>query len=429
MLADVALPSAPLFSIVVLARNEEQSLPRLFYVLEDFRERGGEVLLMDTGSTDETIAIARRRGCRVEMVHDRFDSFLDSAQAAAIEARFAKAQEGPLVTAGQRLFHFGDARQHAGSLATNAFVLQLDASDEVSALDIDALNGWIASGCVSRFEYDQLYGNVRLRIARFYDRGRYRWEGRVHEHLDATPRADASAVSKIQCDSTQLVVRHHQGTKERRYLAGLALQVLEHPEKPRWWHLLGRELFYDRWHESAIATLGAHARMEDAWPAERSQSLCFMGQSLEVLGRTAEARESYRRAFTIDPTRREPLLRLAAVSCRAADFDAAADWARQSLAIPRTSAYPELEANYTWLPHCLLYWSLFWLRRRDEARTHWEAYLALVPEEDKYQEHARLFLPAGMAAGRESLPRSGSDAEPVRPRRLTPDYNAGCPRP
>jgi tetratricopeptide (TPR) repeat protein len=402
MHAALAPRRAPLFSVVVLTRNEARALPRLLYPLEDFRERGGEVLVMDTGSTDDTIAIARKRGCRVEMVNEQFDSVLDSERAAAIEERFAKAGEGPLVEAGQRLFHFGEARQHAGSLTVNPFVLQLDASDEVSAFDTDALDGWIGAGDVGAFEYDQLYGNVRLRISRFYDRRQYHWEGRVHEHLAGTARTDASPVRRARCAPAQLMVRHHQGDKERNYLAGLALQVLEHPEKPRWWHYLGRELFYESWYESALATLDVHANMADAWPAERSQSLCFMGESFEAVGCRSEAEERYRRAFAIDPTRREPLLRLAMTSCRRGEFDAAAHWARQALTVDRTNAYPELEANYTWFPHAVLYWSLFWLGRRDEARVHWDAYLSLVPGKEMVRPHARLFPPVGEARRRKS---------------------------
>ena len=400
------LASAPLFSIVVVARNEEWPLPKLLWSLEGFLERGGEVLVVDTGSTDDTIAIAKRRGCRVEVVNEQFDSRLDSAQAARIEDRFARAGEGPLVTAGQRLFHFGEARQYAGLLAANDFVLQLDGSDEVLALDIDAFDGWIGSEGVSAFEYGQRYGNVELRISRFYDRRRYQWEGRVHELLGATVGADAAPASKIRCDPTQLKVRHDPNKgKSRNYLAGLALQVLECPEKPRWWHYLGRELLYDGWYESAIPTLEAHAKMENAWSAERSQSLCFVGDCLEKLGRGGEAMESYRRACTLDPTRREPLLRLATACSRRREFEAAAHWARQSLDIPRTSAYPELGA---WVPHSLLYWSLFWLHRRDEARVHWDAYRAQAPQECMIQEHARLFPLATVAAREASSPQSSN---------------------
>jgi tetratricopeptide (TPR) repeat protein len=401
--------SAPRFSIVVLTRNEQWALPRLLWSIEDFIERRGEVLVLDTGSTDTTLAIAQKRGCRVEVVHDRFDAELDEAQAAEIQRRFGRGHDHDLVTAGQRLFHFGDARQHAGLLAGNRFVLQLDASDEVLALEIDAFDQWIDSGAGNAFEYKQEYGNIGLRIARFYDRTRYRWEGRVHEGLIASGPADATAPSSLGCDPTQLLVRHHQDQdKERNYLAGLALQVMEYPQKSRWWHYLGRELFSLRKYESAIAALEEHAAMEGAWPAERSQSLCFMGQSLEALGRDGEAKETYRRAFTLDPTRREPLVRLATTCCRMGEFETAAQCASQSLTIPRTNPYPEMEGNYTWIPHSLLYWSLFWLGHKDEARVHWEAYRSLAPEGSVTQEHARLFPPATLAPSAAS-PQAGAE--------------------
>jgi tetratricopeptide (TPR) repeat protein len=383
----------------------------LLWSLEDFIERRGEVLVLDTGSTDATIAIAQKRGCRVELVHDQFDAVLDDAQAAEIERRFARGDDGPLVEAGQRLFHFADARQHAGLLAANRFVLQLDASDEVPALDIAAFDRWIDSAGVGSFEYSQLYGrsphvkhaSIGLRISRFYDRTRYRWEGRVHELLSSSGRTDTTAASRMRCDPAQLLVRHYKDdTKPRTYLAGLALQVLECPQKSRWWHYLGRELFYHRWYESAIAILEEHAAMEGAWLAERSQSLCFMGESLEALGRVGEAKEAYRRAFTMDPTRREPLLRLAATCCRLGEFEPAAQYASQSLTIPHTNGYPELEGNYSWMPHSLLYWSLFWLGQKDQARAHWEAYRSLVPGDVTTLEHARLFPPASVAAGEAS---------------------------
>jgi len=407
MPAAVVPGSAPRFSIVVLTRNEAWTLPRLLWNLEDFIERGGEVLVLDTGSADATVAIAQKRGCRVELVHDQFDTALDDAQAAEIGRRFAKGGDGPLVMAGQRLFHFGDARQHAGLLAQNRFVLQLDASDELSALDIDAFDRWIDSGGVDSFEYHQLYGNLRLRIARFYDRTRYRWEGRVHELPSTSGPTDTAAAARMRCDPTQLLVRHHKDeNKPRSYLAGLALQVMECPQKSRWWHYLGRELFYRHRFESAIAVLEEHAAMETAWPAERSQSLCFLGQSLEVLGHVDQAKAVYRRAFTLDPTRREPLLRLAMTCCRLCEFEATAQCASQSLEIPDTSPYPEVEANYTWVPHSLLYWSLFWLGHKDQARAHWEIYRSLVPDDSMTREHARLFPPASLSACEASPERA-----------------------
>ena len=54
--------------------------------------------------------------------------------------------------------------------------------------------------------------------------------------------------------------------------------------------------------------------------------------------------------------------------------------------------------SHTWMPHSLLYWSLFWLGRKDQARAHWETYRSLVPDDSTTREHARLFPPASVAA-------------------------------
>lgn len=406
------MKTPPRFSIAVLTRNEARALPRLLQSLGSFTDRGGEVLILDTGSTDDTISIARAGRCRVEIATGRFESTLDAAARDTIDQRFALAGEGPLVEAGQRLFHFGDARQYTGLLAASNFVLQLDASDQLLALDVDALDRYLSSGPIRTFAYDLLTGNVRLRISRFYDRTRYRWDGRVHEILKETGGEGPSPPPAIRCDPAELLIRHHKDEgKERHYLAGLALQALERPREPRWWHYVGRELFYQHRYRSAIAVLEAHAAMEAAWPAERSQSLCFAAECLEALGQRDEARQACRRAVTLDSTRREPLLRLAALHSQQGEFEAAATRAELALAIPRTSAYPELEANYTWVPHSLLYWSLFWLGRKNEAREHWEICRALAPDDAVIREHARLFL-SQRATGRipasSSAPRSAA---------------------
>src|SRR5439155_7809822 len=129
--------AVPNFSVAIIARNEAHTLPRLFRTLEDFQRRGGEVVLVDTGSSDDTAHIAREASCRVEEAGPRFDATLDEAQAEEITVRFAKDGEGPLVRVGQRLFHFARAREYATALARNDFVLHLDASDELLALDLD----------------------------------------------------------------------------------------------------------------------------------------------------------------------------------------------------------------------------------------------------------------------------------------------------
>jgi glycosyltransferase involved in cell wall biosynthesis len=69
--------TAPWFSLVIPARNEEAFLPRLLDTVDEARNRyrGGaetvEVIVADNVSTDRTAEIARERGCRVTRVEKR----------------------------------------------------------------------------------------------------------------------------------------------------------------------------------------------------------------------------------------------------------------------------------------------------------------------------------------------------------------------
>jgi glycosyltransferase involved in cell wall biosynthesis len=49
----------PHFSVALIARNEEKTLPRLIESLSEFQRFGGEILLLDTGSTDNTVQVAK----------------------------------------------------------------------------------------------------------------------------------------------------------------------------------------------------------------------------------------------------------------------------------------------------------------------------------------------------------------------------------
>lgn len=388
----------PGFSVAVVARNEAHTLPRLLASLREVLARGGDVLVLDTGSDDGTPEVARGLGARVMGAGERFVTLLGADQAAMIERRFARDGEGPLVRAGEPQFDFARAREHAGALAREDHVWQLDGSDEVVALDVDALDAAVRSPEPPRLEYRLRQSGLSFYASRLYDRRRMGWAGRVHEALwpRAPGRGAARDAHTQRLADTELLIQHHwDPTKTRRYLAGLALDAIEHPDEPRWLHYLGRELHFHGRHRSAIPVLAAHAARLDAWSTERAASLCLGGLCLEALGVPAEAEAQYRQALALDTTRREPLLRLAALCQVRGDFAGVEAHATAALAIPRTSAFVEADANYGPVPHVLLYWALFWLGRRAEAREHWEAARRLGAGDPEVLAHARLFgLPA-----------------------------------
>ena len=384
----------PAFSIVVVARNEARTLPHLLGSLWPFRERQGDLLLVDTGSEDETAELGRDFGCRVIAVGERFASRLTDAQAARISRRFAREGEGPLATAGQRLFHFARARQWASARVRHDVLWHLDGSDVVEVFDLDFVDGSIRRGEAGSVGCEVRLGTLSFRTCRFYDRRFDLWEGRVHEGLYPKSRVSATVVRapRLECPPDRLAVRHvRRGQKERNYLAGLALEALPRTARPRWLHYLGRELHYLGFHRSAVAVLEEHAAREDAWRPERSGSLCFAGQSRLALGEPDHAADLFWRAFTIDSSWREPLSgsRKSARSRRVAvpwrgDGRARYQGRRRMSRRTKTTPGPRISRFYR---------SLLRLGSREEAREHWHACSPVGRGPPAFREDASAFEP------------------------------------
>lgn len=123
------------FSIVLICRNESRTIPRLLASLVEFQKRGGKVILVDTGSTDNSAEVARGFGVEVHEVGERFLFTIDKALAKEINERFVFGEEERLVKEGDRLFDYSKARNFAASLAPTDMVAMPDCDEEYTRLD------------------------------------------------------------------------------------------------------------------------------------------------------------------------------------------------------------------------------------------------------------------------------------------------------
>ena len=69
------MPKKPKISIVVRAYNEEKHLPKLFNQLKEQSISDFEVILVDSGSQDETVSIARKNGAKIVEIPKHYFSF------------------------------------------------------------------------------------------------------------------------------------------------------------------------------------------------------------------------------------------------------------------------------------------------------------------------------------------------------------------
>jgi len=381
----------PNFSVVLIARNEAKTLPRLLESLKDFQARGGEVILVDTGSTDATVAVARSFGVQVTEVGDRFRRVITGIEADAINAKFLIKGEEPVVLKSDSLFDYSSSRNYAASLASNDVIAMPDCDEAYIALDINAINALIADG-VQQFEYEFVfsfdeYGNpaIAFRHCKFYDRRVLSWAGIVHEILQG-------AAKRLYVDEHTIKLGHWQNHETDRsgYLKGLALDCFENPENDRNSHYFGREMIWAGRVRSGLLELEHHMLMLK-WPAERAQSSIFRGDAFLTIGEDSHGLTAYHTAINIDGDRRTAWIRLAEYYFRKNEPKRVITYASAALTITQGGFYAEDSAHYRHTPHELLYWAFWYVGDKEESARHFALAQSFMPNHPKYLHDQRFY--------------------------------------
>ena len=376
------------FSIVCIAKNEEKTLPRLIKSLDEFQKRGGEIIVCDTGSTDNTVKIAKKLGCKVTEVGDRFIKTIKNAD--EINKRFIKGEK-PIIKNGDKMFDFSASRNYASTLASNDMIATPDPDEVYTRLDLDKIEKIIKDGANQLeynfvFSHDQYGGEaIKFRHCKFYNRKKLKWVNVIHEVL----KGDAK---RVFLDESIIKLEHFQQKKEERgnYLPGLALDCFENQDNDRNSHYFARELLWNNRPKSAIKEFKRHIKM-NGWLAERGQSMIYIGDAHRMLSNERKAVEWYHRAFDLDACRREAPMRLARHYYEKGDAQRTACYCSMALEIPWNSFYANQRQHYTQEPHELLYWAEWQLGDKEKSKYHWERCLAYQPNNPKYIKDAKFY--------------------------------------
>lgn len=178
---DADVPGVVAISLCMIVRNEESSLPRC---LKSAAAAVDEAVVVDTGSTDDTVAVARNHGATV--------------------LRYRNAPGEPL--------HLGRARNAGLDQAGGDVALVLDADETLDPVAVAAVRAWAASSP----DVGHVVTRRNLRAGRpvpdwtdhavrlFPLRPEHRYRHRVHETVD---EAILGAGSRLVV--SDIVVDHH----------------------------------------------------------------------------------------------------------------------------------------------------------------------------------------------------------------------------
>lgn len=226
-------------------------------------------------------------------------------------------------------------------------------------------------------------------IDKIHARTGYEWKHPVHEVLvrtDAVPERCVNAVG-IQLD-------HHADPSKSRgqYLPLLELSVKEAPNDDRNVHYLGREyLFYGQW-DRCIETLKRHLRLPNAtWADERCASMRYIARAYLQKGNIASAKTWYWRAIAEAPHLREPYVEMARLMYEMEDWEGVTYMTQCALAIrERTQTYISEGEAWGSLPWDLRALGLFYTNRKEESLVCAQKAAELSPQDERLRKNIDL---------------------------------------
>ncbi len=379
------------FSICLIAKNEEKTLPRLLDSLAEFTSRGGEILLLDTGSTDKTVEVAKSFGVEVHEVGDKFRYVIDGGMAEEINKMFVVEGEEKIVYSGDTLFHYSDARNYIASFAPTDMIATPDCDEVYTKFDIDKIEQEINEG-VEQLEYNFVfshdeYGREAMKFmhCKFYNRHKLHWENAIHEVL-------VGKANKKFLDESIIKLEHFQNEETNRghYLKGLAYDCYKNPSNERNSHYFGRELLWTGHYKSAIKEL-EHCIAIHWWKAEIAQSMIYIARAYGFLNEPEKQVEWLNKAFYTNSTRRESLIDLGQFYKHNQNPQAALCYAVAAMEIPWDGFYGNNMAHYTVEPNEIAYWASGWLGRIEDAQKYLQKCLEYEPLNSKFLTDYRYY--------------------------------------
>jgi glycosyltransferase involved in cell wall biosynthesis len=260
-------------SLCMMVKNEERNLPRC---LDSVRDLAGELILVDTGSTDRTPRIAARYGAQV------------------IPFDF-------------RSVNFAAARNRAIGRATGRWILMLDADETLDRASVAAIERLVALDdnagyYLERHNHssDSPSSTTDYVVRLFPNRPNHRYSGRVHETIDASILSGGGRLHRtgIRIDHNFSSDREARSRKNHWYIEILKEEIAADPSDDSRLDFLAAEYHQLRMFDEAAEIAERIARMRPLDP----RAHLFVGiYHLQYKPDLARARADFKQALQLRP--------------------------------------------------------------------------------------------------------------------------------
>jgi tetratricopeptide (TPR) repeat protein len=341
-------------AVYTIAKNEEQFVERWAESCKDADYR----FILDTGSTDNTVA-----------------------QAAALGVEVAVASISP--------WRFDDARNAALALlpADIDFCIALDMDEILVEGWREKLESIKPETTRPRYQYTWSWNGDKPGLQyggdKIHSRHGYRWKHPVHEVI-VTDRTE-----EVQ-EWIGLEIHHHpDNTKSRgQYFPLLELAVAEDPFDDRNQYYLAREYFFNGMYDKAAAMFKRHvANQRATWGPERAASYRYLAKC-----EPDNAEQYLLNAVNEAPGRREALVELGQHYYSIGLWEAATGPLKKAVAVEE-KPLDYLCEEFAWggLPYDLLAVCLYNLGAKAEAYRYGSIALDLAPDDERLARNMEFY--------------------------------------
>jgi len=345
-----------ILSIVSICRNEADIIQRFFDSIHQKLGKNIEVVLVDTGSTDDTVAIARKNGAKVIEVGDRFEWRYDVKTVMYINLDVGV----EIVRPGDRVFFFDQARNEATKHATKPWCLSMDISQVIENINVDNLRQELQTTNADTFFIDLILETAKMSTSRIYRRDIGVWRYPVHELI----------YGNVYGTTNNILLNHIRRADDRKnYMPMVAYMYymwkrIEPHDEPRLEFYFARDLFYLKHMKQARRYLEKVFLNPKHWNKERSEASCLWAETYTKDNDPnwlQKRRIGYNRAVSIFPGWRRPYIGLCEVCAFENDWLGVIAYVDQMLKIPSQELVPIHIENgifYTFVPYQLKYRAL-----------------------------------------------------------------------
>ena len=308
-----------MWSLAMIVRNEEANLAA---ALDGARQFCDELVVVDTGSTDDTVKIAKQFGAKVSYYQwdDNFSAARNKSFARAIgEWIFWMDADDTLsndaIAAFQELKQFSDGKTDVDAIWTNLVVYDV--------------NGLVT------------YSHAKPRVVR--RAASLLWVGMVHEYIDVTAARSSFWPSAWVEDHTS-----YRRIPTDRNLRILEKAIAGRERTPRNLYYYANELRDHKRFSQALNAYRDYLEVGFGW--EIYDSLNSMGKCQLEIGATDAAKASFLRAVGEDPTRADAFMALGEIEYIAKNYERAIPYFKAACGMKRPEIGFAFEAHSTWLP-------------------------------------------------------------------------------